>query len=190
MYPLILDLNSLIDLSEEQFFDLCQRHELIRFERNADRTLSLRPLFGGITSNRSANLCYQLVNWNRDEIGICFSSSTGFTLPNTAVRSPTLSWLKRDKWDALTKEQKEKFAPVCPDFIVEFCTDYDDWRQLQKKMQEYLDNGCQLGWLIDLNDWQVEIYRFGKNIEVLNNPASLSGEDVLPGFILDLAAIM
>jgi Uma2 family endonuclease len=97
--------------------------------------------------------------------------------------------LKRDKWDALTQEEKEKFAPVCPDFVVEFCTDYDDWRQLQTKMQEYLDNGCQLGWLIDLNDWQVEIYRIGKKIEVLNNPENLEGEDVLPGFILDLAAI-
>lgn len=190
MYPIILNLTPFIDLTDEQFFELCQNHELIRFERNADRTIVLRPLFGGINSIKSANLCGQLGKWNRDEkLGVAFSSSAGFTLPNGAVRSPTLSWVKREKWDALTEHEQEVFAPICPDFLVEFCTEYDDWRQLQSKMREYLDNDCQLGWLIDVETWQVEIYRQNKDVEVLQSPATLSGELVLPEFVLNLESI-
>lgn len=191
MDALILDLSPFIDLTDEQFFDLCQRHELIRFERNADRKLVLMPLFGGITSIRSANLCYQLGKWNRDDtLGLVFGSSTGFTLPNGAVRSPTASWLKREKWDALTAEKQEVFAPVCPDFVVEFRTSNDYLKRLQNKMQEYLDNGARLGWLIDLETWQVEIYRPNHDVKILHLSATLSGEDVLPGFVFSLEELM
>ncbi|NMG05714.1 Uma2 family endonuclease [Brasilonema sp. UFV-L1] len=187
MNALILDLNLFIDLTDEQFFELCQRHELIRFERNADKKLVLMPLFGGITSIRSANLCYQLGKWNRDyTLGVAFGSSTGFTLPNGAVRSPTASWLKREKWDALTPEQQEKFAPACPDFLVELRSSNDDWKRLQTKMSEYLNNGAKLGWLIDLETWEVEIYRPNQDVEILESPVALSGEDVLPGFVFSL----
>lgn len=127
---------------------------------------------GGIASPqffRNANLTYQLGAWNRDEIlGIAFDSSRGFTLPNGAVRSPDASWLKREKWDALTAEQKERFAPVCPDFVVELRSTCDCLKRLQDKMQEYRDNGARLGWLIDLETRQVETYRQNQDVETRN----------------------
>jgi Uma2 family endonuclease len=128
--------------------------------------------------------------WNRDDqLGIGFDSSTGFTLPNGAVRSPDASWLKRDRWDALTQEQKETFAPVCPDFVVELRSATDCLKRLQSKMREYRDNGARLGWLIDLETQKVEIYRPDQEVEVLESPANLSGESVLPGFILNIESI-
>lgn len=190
MDAITLNLNPVIQLTDEQFFQLCQINELIRFERNTDGTLLLMPLVGGLISNRNANITAKLGLWNRDELlGVAFSSSTGFTLPNGAVRSPDASWLKRDKWDDLTQEQKERFAPVCPDFVVELRSDSDCLQRLQNKMQEYLDNGSTLGWLIDLETQQVEIYRHNQDVEVLQSPASLSGEDILPGFVLNLEDI-
>jgi Uma2 family endonuclease len=190
MDAITLNLNPVIQLTDEQFFQLCQINELIRFERNADGTLLLMPLVGGLTSNRNANITAQLGLWNRDEsLGVAFSSSTGFTLPNGAVRSPDASWLRRDKWDGLTQEEKERFAPVCPDFVVELCSDSDCLQRLQNKMQEYLDNGSRLGWLIDLETQRVEIYRHNQDVEVLQSPASLSSEDLLPGFVLNLEDI-
>ena len=190
MDALTLNLNPLIELTDEQFFQLCQLHELIRFERNADGTLLLMPLVGGTTSIRNASLTAQLGMWNRDEqLGIGFDSSTGFTLPNGAVRSPDASWLKRDRWDALTQEQKETFAPVCPDFVVELRSATDCLKRLQSKMREYRDNGTRLGWLIDLETQKVEIYRPDQEVEVLESPANLSGESVLPGFILNIESI-
>ncbi|QIR38963.1 Uma2 family endonuclease [Tolypothrix sp. PCC 7910] len=190
MDGITLNLNPVILLTDEQFFQLCQINELIRFERNADGTLLLMPLVGGLTSNCNANITAQLGLWNRDEsLGVAFSSSTGFTLPNGAVRSPNASWLRRDKWDNLTQKQKERFALVCPDFVVELRSDSDSWQRLQKKMQEYLDNGSRLGWLIDLETKRVEIYRHKQDVEILQSPASLLGEDILPGFVLNLKGI-
>lgn len=190
MNALTLNLDPVIQLTDEQFFQLCQINELIRFERNADGTLLLMPLVGGLTSICNANLTYQLGIWNRDDtLGIAFDSSTGFTLPNGAVRSPDAFWLKRERWDALTQEQKERFAPVCPDFVVELRSATDSLKRLQDKMLEYRDNGARLGWLIDLETRQVEIYRPRQEVEVLQSPATLSGETVLPGFILNIEQI-
>jgi len=190
MDALTINFAPVLQITDEQFFQLCQINELIRFERNADGTLLLMPLVGGLTSNRNANLTAQLGVWNRDELlGIAFGSSVGFILPNGAVRSPDASWLKRDRWDSLTQEQKEGFPPVCPDFIVELRSDPDCLKRLQNKMQEYRDNGARLGWLIDLETKQVEIYRSGRDVEVLQSPASLSGEDIVPGFMLNLKHI-
>lgn len=190
MNAVTVKFDPVIKLTDEQFFQLCQDNELIRFERNADGTVLMMPLVGGITSIRNANLTYQLGLWNRDDnLGIAFDSSAGFTLPNNAVRSPDASWLKRDKWDALSQEQKERFAPVCPDFVVELRSNTDCLKRLQDKMQEYRDNGASLGWLIDLETYQVEIYRFGQEVEVLKSPTTLSGEIILPGFILNLESI-
>jgi len=190
MTALTVNFNSIIKLTDEQFFQLCQQHELILFERNADGTLVIMPLAGGLTSISNGSLTAQLYTWNCDEsLGIAFGSCTGFTLPNSAVRSPNVSWLKRDRWDVLTQEQKEKFAPVCPDFVVELYSAANDWKRLQAKMYEYLDNGTRLGWLIDLETKKVEIYRQGQDVEVLENPATLSGEDVLLGFVLNLESI-
>jgi Uma2 family endonuclease len=190
MDALSLNLNPIIALTDEQFFQLCQINELIRFERNADGTLVLMPLVGGTTSIRNASLTAQLGMWNRDDkLGIGFDSSTGFTLPNGAVRSPDASWLKRDRWDALTQEQKERFSPVCPDFVVELRSDTDCLKRLQEKMREYRANGARLGWLIDLETRKVEIYRPNQEVEVLESPATLSGETVLPGFVLNIEPI-
>jgi Uma2 family endonuclease len=190
MDALTINFALVIQITDEQFFQLCQINELIRFERNADGTLLLMPLVGSLTSNRNANLTAKLGVWNRNEsLGIAFGSSVGFILPNGAVRSPDASWLRRDKWDYLTQEQKENFPPVCPDFIVELRSDTDCLTRLQNKMQEYRDNGARLGWLIDLETRQVEIYRSGRDVEVLQSPASLSGEDVMNGFIWKLEKI-
>ena len=190
MDALTLNLNAIIELTDEQFFQLCQINELIRFESNADGTLVLMPLVGGTTSIRNASLTAQLGMWNRDDkLGIGFDSSTGFTLPNGAVRSPDASWLKCERWDALTQEQKERFAPVCPDFVVELRSDTDCLKRLQEKMREYRTNGARLGWLIDLGTRKVEIYRPNQEVEVLESPATLSGETVLPGFVLNLEPI-
>lgn len=190
MNAVTVKFDPVINLTDEQFFQLCQDNELIRFERNADGTVLMMPLVGGITSIRNANLAYQLGLWSRDDnLGIAFDSSAGFTLANSAVRSPDASWLKRDKWDALSQAQKERFAPVCPDFVVELRSNTDCLQRLQDKMQEYRDNGASLGWLIDLETYQVEIYRFGQEVEVLKSPTTLSGETILPGFILNLESI-
>lgn len=190
MDALIFILNPIIELTDEQFFQLCQINELIRFERNADGTLLLMPLVGGTTSIRNASLTAQLGTWNRDEtLGIGFDSSTGFTLPNGAVRSPDASWVKRDRWEVLTQAQKDRFSPICPDFVVELRSATDCLKRLQDKMREYRDNGASLGWLIDLKTKKVEIYRPNQDVEVIESPAILSGESVLPGFILNLDSI-
>lgn len=189
MDALTVNFAPIIHLTDEQFFQLCQQNELIQFERNADRTLTMMPLVGGLTSNRNANLTYQLGMWNQDAVGIAFGSCTGFTLPNGAVRAPNASWLKRQRQDALTQEQKETFVPVCPDFVVELRSNTNCLKRLQNKMQEYRDNGSKLGWLIDFKNQQVEIYRASRDVEILISPKTLSGETVLPGFILNLAPI-
>ncbi|MDJ0615387.1 MAG: Uma2 family endonuclease [Calothrix sp. MO_192.B10] len=190
MNALTLNLNPVIQLTDEQFFELCQINELIRFERNADGTIVLMPLVGGLTSIRNANITAQLGMWNRDEtLGVVFDSSTGFTLPNSAVRSPDASWIKLSRWDTLQSEEKEKFPPICPDFVIELLSLSDSLKTTQKKMKEYQENGLRLGWLINRKLRQVEIYRIGQEVEILENPSSLSGEEVLPGFVLDLEKI-
>ena len=189
MDALTINFAPVINLTDEQFFQLCQQNELIQFERNANGTLIMMPLVGGLTSNRNANLICQLEMWNQDDIGIAFGSCTGFTLPNGAVRSPHASWLKRSRWDALTQEQKETFAPVCPDFVAELRSDTNCLKRLQEKMLEYLANGTQLGWLIDRKSQQVEIYCANTEVEIIASPMALSGEAVLPGFILNLEPI-
>jgi len=146
MNALTVNFNSIIKLTDEQFFQLCQENELVLLERNPDRTLVLMPLSGGLKSICNCHLTAQLANWNRDEkLGVAFGSCTGFTLPNGAVRSPSAAWIKWDRWDVLTEEKREKFAPICPDFVVELRTNDDCWQRLQTKMQEYRDNGAKFG---------------------------------------------
>ncbi len=145
---------------------------------------------GGETSYRNADLNADLVFWNRrTRLGIVFDSSGGFKLPNGSHRSPDASWILKARWEALTPEQRAKFAPICPDFVVELMSPSDSLQITQEKMQEYQENGARLGWLINRKDRQVEVYRIGQPKEVLQNPISLSGEDVLSGFILELAEI-
>ncbi|MEH1835257.1 MAG: Uma2 family endonuclease [Nostoc sp.] len=180
-----------IDLTDDQFFQMCQQNRDYRFERTASGELLIMPPTGSDTGNRNFDMVVELGIWNKQtKLGKGFDSSTGFTLPNGAERSPDVSWVKIERWNALTPEQQEKFAPICPDFVVELRSRTDSLKELQEKMQEYIENGAQLGWLIDRKNKRVEIYRPGKDVEILDNPASLSGENVLPGFVLDLERIM
>jgi len=179
-----------INLTDEQFFELCQHNRDYQFERTASGELIIMPPTGSETSIRNADLTYQLQAWNREtKLGVAFDSSGGFKLPNGADRSPDASWVKKERWDALTPEQKDSFAPLCPDFVVELRSKTDSLKKLQDKMQEYIDNGVKLGWLINPKMRQVEIYRLGQPVEILASPQQLSGEDVLPGFILNLQII-
>ncbi|MEH1913827.1 Uma2 family endonuclease [Nostoc sp.] len=180
-----------IDLSDEQFFQMCQKNSNYRFERTASGEILIMPPTGSDTGRRNVKITTQLDIWNSESsLGEVFDSSTGFTLPNGAERSPDASWVKIERWNALTPEQQEKFAPICPDFVVELRSRTDSLKELQEKMQEYIENGTQLGWLIDRKNKRVEIYRPGKDVEILDNPTSLSGENVLPGFVLNLQQIM
>ena len=180
-----------IELTDEQFFLLCQHNRELRFERTAKGEILIMPQTGGETGNRNADLTFQLQAWSRqNNLGKAFDSSTGFKLPNGANRSPDASWVKRDRWFALTPEQRKKFLPLCPDFVVELRSPSDSLKETQEKMQEYIDNGARLGWLIDPQTRRVEIYRPNQDVEILENPATVPGEDVLPGFVLDLNCII
>ncbi|WP_330204148.1 Uma2 family endonuclease [Cyanobacterium sp. Dongsha4] len=184
--PLELELQ----LTDEQFFELCHKHKDLRFERNAQGDLIIMSPTGGLTGNRNADLIYQLIAWNRQKkLGKVFDSSTGFKLPNGSNRSPDASFITSKKWNNLTLEQQEKFLSLAPDFAIELKSPSDKLTNIQEKMQEYIDNGVKLGWLINPEKKEVEIYRQGQKKEVLNNPKILLGEDVLPDFVLDLTEI-
>jgi Uma2 family endonuclease len=179
-----------IDLTEEQFFELCQNNRDLKFERTASGVLTIMPPTGGNTGRRSIKIATQLEIWSsKTNLGEAFDSSTGFKLPNGADRSPDASWIKRDRWDTLTPQQREKFVPLCPDFLVELRSASDTLKPLQNKMVEYQENGAKLGWLIDPKNKRVEIYRPDQEVEIQENPPTLSGENILPGFILDLTLI-
>jgi Uma2 family endonuclease len=188
--PLVLHLHPVINLTDEQFFEFCQINRDLRIERTATGELLIMPPTGSDTGNRNAKLNQQLANWtDADGTGIEFDSSSGFTLPNGAKVSPDAAWVKLERWNALTPEQQKTFAPICPDFVVELRSVSDNLAPLKTKMQEYIDNGALLGWLIDRKKQQVYIYRPGVAVECLDNPATVSGESVLPGFVLDLSKI-
>jgi Uma2 family endonuclease len=180
-----------IPMTDEQFWHLCQNHPDIRFERTAHGELIIMPPTGGITSNKNSGLNAQLYFWNREtKLGKTFDSSGGFKLPNGADRSPDASWVTIERWDSLTLDQQTRFVPLCPNFVGELRSSSDSLAELQAKMQEYIDNGARLGWLLDPQRQVVEIYRPGQAVEVRHAPSSLSGEDVLPGFVLDLSEIL
>lgn len=190
MTALTLNLRSTMELTDERFEQICHSNQDLRFERTAEGELIIMPPTGSETGSQNSSLNAQLWLWNRQtRLGIGFDSSAGFTLPNGAIRSPDASWIEQRRWNNLTSEEKRKFAPICPDFVVELCSPSDRLADVQSKMQEYLDNGTRLGWLIIPEIRQVEIHRLNRDVEILSNPVSVSGEDVLPGFELDLQDI-
>ncbi|KAB8317417.1 Uma2 family endonuclease [Tolypothrix campylonemoides VB511288] len=190
MNTITLNLKPVIELTDEQFYQLCQRNPDVKFERNAKGELLIMSPTGGETGNRNAEIVVDFGIWNRQtKLGKVFDSSTGFKLPNGADRSPDVAWIKQERWDTLTPEQKEKFPPIAPDFVLELMSPSDDLQKVQEKMQEYMENQVKLGWLIDRKTRRVEIYRLGQEVEVLESPTELSGEDILPGFILNLQTV-
>ena len=179
-----------IEISDDQFFALCQINRELRLERTAEGDLIVMPPTGGETGTRNSDITAQVHNWTkRDGTGAAFDSSTGFKLPNGADRSPDAAWVLRTRLAELTPEQKQKFLPLAPDFVIELKSPTDTLEDIQIKMEEYMANGVRLGWLINPETRRVHIYRPGKEVEVLDNPSEISGEPELPGFVLSLREI-
>lgn len=177
-----------VALSDEQFYNICQNNRELKFERTTQGDLIIMSPVGGESGNREADLLIDLGIWNRQtELGFIFSSSTIFKLPNGADRSPDVAWIRREKWLALSQQQRQKFPPLAPDFVIELRSATDKLETLRYKMLEYQEAGVLLGWLINPQQQQVEIYRLQQEVEIYNLPAALSGETVLPGFCLRLS---
>jgi Uma2 family endonuclease len=188
--PLVLRLQPVINLTDDQFFALCQMNRDLRIERTAQGELEVMPPTGGETGNRNSELNFQLRGWaKRDSTGVAFDSSTGFKLPNGATRSPDAAWVQRSRLAGFTREQKRTFLPLAPDFVMELWSPSDNLEFLQVKMQEYRENGVQVGWLIAPEERRVYIYRPQRPVECLEQPVILSGEPELPGFVLHLPEI-
>ncbi|MDJ0730208.1 MAG: Uma2 family endonuclease [Crocosphaera sp.] len=181
----VLDLKPLINLTSEDFYQLCQLNPELPLELSENGELIIMSPVGGESGNQEANLIADVIFWNRQtQLGLVFSSSTVFDLPNGGNRSPDVAWIAKEKWDSLTPRQKQKFPPICPDFVIELRSPSDRLQPLQEKMVEYLGAGLRLGWLINPQDNTVEIYRPQQPTEISCLPVSLSGEEVLPGFTL------
>ena len=177
-------------MSDDDFFDFCQQHRDLRIERNSDGEINIMPPTFSETGGRNFTLSVKFGIWaEQDGTGKGFDSSTGFTLPNGAIRSPDLSWMTSKKWNSIPKAKRKKFAPICPDFVVELRSETDSLKKLQLKMEEYIENGASLGWLIDAIKRKVHIYHPKKKPEILENPTEISGEPLLKGFILKLSDI-
>ncbi|MDM3848289.1 MAG: Uma2 family endonuclease [Aphanizomenon gracile PMC644.10] len=188
--PMVLQMQPNIIMTDDNFYDFCQLNRDFRIERNQIGDLLIMSPTGSETEERNFDLIVQLGVWTKQNgTGVGFGSSGGFTLPNGAVRSPDAAWINRTKWEAIPAEQRKKFAPICPEFIIELRSETDNLKILQEKMQEYIDNGTQLGWLIDRKQRKIFIYRPGQALEELDNPQTLTGENLLPGFVLDLSQI-
>jgi Uma2 family endonuclease len=183
----VLNLEPITTLTREQFFLLCQANPDLPLERSPSGELIIVTPIGGEGGNQEANLIAKVAIWNEQtQLGVVFSSQTLFSLPKGGDRSPDVAWVELSRWQKLTLEEREGFPPICPDFLIELRSHSDRLKPLQNKMQEYLASGLRLGWLINPKDKQVEIYRQGKEVEVVGIPVMLSGEDVLPGFSLEV----
>lgn len=190
MTRFVVQMEPAIHSTDEEFFAFCQLNRHLRIERTATGEIIIMPPAGGETGSRNAEITMLLRIWaKQDGRGIAFDSSAAFVLPNTAILSPDASWVLGFRLAMLTAEQKEKFLPLCPDFVIELRSPSDRLPDLQAKMEEYIDNGAQLGWLIDPEKRQVFIYRPDAPVRHLSNPTALSGEPLLPGFVLPLADI-
>lgn len=188
--PMRVQLHPVVEMTDDQFFEFCQINRDWRIERTAQGDLVIMPPTRAETDERNFNLIVQLGNWvQRDDTGVGFGSSGGFTLPNGAVKSPDAAWIERSRWEAIPLEQRKKFAPICPDFVIELRSETDSLKRLQEKMQEYIDNGTSLGWLIDRAQRKVYVYRPSTAIEELDNPSMVIGDPLLAGFVLDLSRI-
>ena len=188
-YRLVLDFRA-IEMTGDQFVRFCADNRDLRFELTAEKELIVMPPANPDTGWRNGLLTARLVIWSQqDGSGLSFDSSTGFTFPNGAVRSPDSSWVSRERWEALSRDEKRRFSQLVPDFVLEIRSPSDRLPDLQAKMAEYIDNGVRLGWLIDCDARTVEVYRPGQEVERLDQPDAVSGGPVLPGFELNLVEI-
>lgn len=189
MIAYTLDFNSVCEMTDERFYRLCRNNPDIKLEHSKGELIIMSPT-GGETGKRNAEITAEFVIWNRKtQPGKVFDSSTGFRLPSGSDRSPDVSWVRKERWESLLPEQREKFPPIAPDFVLELRSPSDRLKTLRDKMQEYMDNGVRLGWLIDRKNRRVEIWRQARETGMLQSPKSLSGENVLPGFTLDLQVV-
>lgn len=178
-------------ITDDEFYEFCLGNPDVKIEMSKEGEIMIMMPTGSEGGNRSFNLAGEFRIWvKQNGLGVGFDSSTGFTLPNGAKRSPDLSWIRQDRWDAIPRRQRKKFAPICPDFVVELRSDSDLLEPLKAKMEEYIENGAQLGWLIDPKEKKVYIYRPNTEVEILNKPKTLSGGSVLKGLKLDLTGIL
>jgi Uma2 family endonuclease len=188
--PVVLHLRPAADFTDDEFFNFCQLNTDLRFERTAQGDILIMPPTGGATSARNSRLVQQLVQWaDSSGSGVVFDSSGGFILPNGATRAPDVAWVRRSRLATLTAQQKEKFLPLCPDFVIELCSPSEPLRGAHAKMEEYVANGAQLGWLIDPDQRRVYVYRPGAAVECLDNPSHLTGHPLLPDLVVDLARV-
>lgn len=188
--PVVLHTRPALEMDEEQFFEFCQLNRDWRIERSAEGDLEVMVPTGGETSDRNSEINMQLRLWaKRDGVGVAFESNGGFVLPNGAMRSPDASWARRERLVNLTAEQKKRFLPLCPEFVIELRSPTDPLAPVEAKMREYIENGAQLGWLIDPVERKVHVHKPGEPVKLLDNPGKLSGDPVLSGFVLDLEPI-
>ncbi|MDQ3013314.1 MAG: Uma2 family endonuclease [Acidobacteriota bacterium] len=189
--PVLLNLSPLVRrMNDAEFRRFCQRNEGYRIEMSKEGVIEVMPPTGGESGRRNSRLTRFLDEWGEvSETGVTFDSSTLFKLPNGAKRSPDAAWVQKEIWEMLTEEERKSFPPICPNFVIELRSDTDRLQPLKNKMQEYLDNGAQLGWLINPAERKVYVYRPNAPVECLDDPETLSGDPLLPGFILPVARI-
>jgi Uma2 family endonuclease len=188
--PLTVNLPMQIEMTTAEFYEFCQANRDLRIERSASGEVIIMPPAFSDTGNRNVKIVQQLANWaDEDGTGEVFDSSSGFTLPNGATRSPDAAWIRQERWNGLAEEEKASFAPICPDFVVELKSSSDTLSSLKTKMEEYIANGALLGFLIERKPRQVHVYRPGREPEILENPDAVSGDPELPGFVLQMARI-
>lgn len=184
------ELIGVTNMTHEQFEQVCQQYRKLRLELTSTGELLVMPPTGALTGMRNADLSYQLMSWGKnDRTGICFGNTVGFILPNNAIREPDAAWIRREKWESLSEQQRERFVPFCPDFVVELRSRTDRLPVLLSKMEEYMANGASLGWLIDPSTRRVYVYWPHEEVIVLENPESVSGDPLLPGFVLNLTEL-
>ncbi len=189
--PIVLNFQDVLKkISDDEFENFCRHNPDVEIELTKEGELVIMPPTGGETGNRNFSLIVRFGIWaEEDESGIGFDSSTVFKLPDGAKRSPDVSWVKKERWETLTKEEKIKFPPLCPDFVVELRSPSDSLVNLQNKMTEYIENGAALGWLIDPSERKVYVYRPNEEVEILDDPQQVSGEPLLEKFVLNLKKI-
>ncbi len=180
-----------VNLTEEQFFQLCVRNKELRIERDKHQNIIIMAPTGSETGNTNSEIIGELIIWNRgNRLGFCFDSNAGFTLPNKAIRSPDVSWISKERWEKISKEDRKRFAYICPDFVIELISESDSIKDTMKKMEEWIDNGCRLAWMIDPERRTSYIYKPLMEPVTVAFSETLSGEDVLPGFELKLDQII